>query len=637
MRSSFIRVFIGLAFGMFPAALVAQHDDHAAAPAASRPVIYWDRSPAVLRYQLGRLSNPQLLSLELTPPEPKFAPGYLAIMTRPGISATNRLKAATALAGARQTSVVAALLEAVRELKDEDAPVLNDLARLLTARPAADLSNESDALRQAAAGENPDRVRVAALAALATSLEPEPVRALVRESDAGPRHLMRALPFVPEGGRRSAYFEEARRLLGAEADDEARDVAAAALGFMPGRATEAFEALAAMIAEGRSVLAGAQALAMIPREQWPAAGREELTDHLLEFARSVPETERTAPAYLDLIQCGTDLASTLPKDAASAIRRSFRGLGVQVVRLRALYEKMLFDKVLLVVEAGKPVELLLENPDAMPHNWLLLTPGPVEEVGQAAEKLGATLDGQGRAFVPDSPRILAATKLLNSGESERLRFSAPEAPGDYPYICSFPGHWLRMRGVLRVVPDLEVYLASAPAEPAAPVFHEWTVDELEPELPQLASGADPGRGREFFSSAGCAGCHRLGDAGVDYGPTLNGVFARWKDDARSVLREILEPATTIDPRYQAFTFEKADGDSFTGFLVAEEGDTLTIQIGPGEAGLLKLSKRDLAGRAPHPGSLMPGGLLNTLSAGQILDLLAYLKAGGEPARAGAKP
>lgn len=630
MRSSFIRVFIGLAFGMFPAALVAQHDDHAAAPAPSRPVIYWDRSPAVLRYQLGRLSNPQLLSLELTPPEPKFAPGYLAIMTRPGLSATNRLKAATALAGVRRTSVVAALLEAVRELKDEDAPVFNDLARLLTARPAADLSNESDALRQAAAGDSPDPVRVAALAALATSLEPEPVRALVRESDAGPRHLMRALPFVPEGGRRSAYFEEARRLLGAEADDEARDAAAAALGLMPGRATEAFEALAAMITEGRSVLAGAQALAMIPREQWPASGREQLTGRLLEFARSVPETERTSAAYLDLIQCGTDLASALSKDAASAIRRSFRGLGVQVVRLRALYEKMLFDQSLLIVEAGKPVELRLENPDAMPHNWLLLTPGPVEEVGQAAEKLGATLDGQGRAFVPDSPRILAATKLLNSGESERLRFSAPEAPGDYPYICSFPGHWLRMRGVLRVVPDLEAYLASAPAEPEAPVFHEWTVDELEPELPQLSSGGDPGRGREFFSSAGCAGCHRLGDAGVDYGPTLDGVFARWKDDARSVLREILEPATTIDPRYQAFTFEKADGDSFTGFLVAEEEGTLTVQIGPGEAGLQKISKRDLAGRAPHPGSLMPGGLLNTLNAGQILDLLAYIKAGAQP-------
>jgi azurin len=59
-------------------------------------------------------------------------------------------------------------------------------------------------------------------------------------------------------------------------------------------------------------------------------------------------------------------------------------------------------------------------------------------------------DGFQKHFVPDSPDVLHATKLINHGEIARLRFTAP-AQGKYPYVCTFPGHWRTMNGVMDVV------------------------------------------------------------------------------------------------------------------------------------------------------------------------------------------
>jgi azurin len=57
---------------------------------------------------------------------------------------------------------------------------------------------------------------------------------------------------------------------------------------------------------------------------------------------------------------------------------------------------------------------------------------------------------QDRGFVPESPLVLFSTPLVNARQSATLEFTAPTEPGDYPFICTFPGHWITMRGVLRV-------------------------------------------------------------------------------------------------------------------------------------------------------------------------------------------
>jgi hypothetical protein len=81
-------------------------------------------------------------------------------------------------------------------------------------------------------------------------------------------------------------------------------------------------------------------------------------------------------------------------------------------------------------------------------------------------------DGQGRPFVPESPEILAATKLLESGIKATLTLTAPAAEGDYDYLCTFPGHWPAMWGRLVVTKDVDAYLQMHPVADAAGAGHE---------------------------------------------------------------------------------------------------------------------------------------------------------------------
>ena len=109
---------------------------------------------------------------------------------------------------------------------------------------------------------------------------------------------------------------------------------------------------------------------------------------------------------------------------------------------------MMYDVKELAVKSGKKVKLTFANPDFMPHNILLVNPGKADEVATQAMALGAK--GFETGFIPANTNILWHSKLLDNGKEEVIEFTAPAKPGDYPYICSFPGHYLIMRGVLKV-------------------------------------------------------------------------------------------------------------------------------------------------------------------------------------------
>lgn len=109
-----------------------------------------------------------------------------------------------------------------------------------------------------------------------------------------------------------------------------------------------------------------------------------------------------------------------------------------------------FSPTQLRVTPGSKVRLLFENPDIMIHNWVLLTPGSTDEVGALADKLAAQPDGVEKQYLPDTDKILVASNLLGPKAREELVFTAPTKPGNYPYVCTFPGHWRIMKGVLIV-------------------------------------------------------------------------------------------------------------------------------------------------------------------------------------------
>ena len=94
---------------------------------------------------------------------------------------------------------------------------------------------------------------------------------------------------------------------------------------------------------------------------------------------------------------------------------------------------------------------MLENPDAMQHNLVIGKPKMMEIIGAAADKLITAKDGAEKNYVPSIAQIIVATPLVNPDQTYRLKFTAPNTPGDYPFVCTFPGHWRIMNGVMKVV------------------------------------------------------------------------------------------------------------------------------------------------------------------------------------------
>jgi putative membrane-bound dehydrogenase-like protein len=119
-----------------------------------------------------------------------------------------------------------------------------------------------------------------------------------------------------------------------------------------------------------------------------------------------------------------------------------------VVRVGTVVEKMLYDTKEFTVRAGKKIKLTFANPDFMPHNFVIVKPGKADEIALKAAAMGA--QGFEKGFVPDSPEVLFATKLVDNGKEQVLEFEAPKEPGGYPFVCTFPGHHILMRGVMKV-------------------------------------------------------------------------------------------------------------------------------------------------------------------------------------------
>ncbi len=119
------------------------------------------------------------------------------------------------------------------------------------------------------------------------------------------------------------------------------------------------------------------------------------------------------------------------------------------IRIATVVEKMKYDISNLTVKAGKKIKIIFSNPDFMPHNIVLVNPGKADAVAMAAMKLGAT--GFDLGFVPKSDDVIWASKLVDHGAEQVIEFNAPTKLGDYPYVCTFPGHHIIMRGNMKVV------------------------------------------------------------------------------------------------------------------------------------------------------------------------------------------
>ena len=148
-------------------------------------------------------------------------------------------------------------------------------------------------------------------------------------------------------------------------------------------------------------------------------------------------------AHVALANSPAPATATLPEPA-------LRAAPDVVIRLSVKSGEMQFDKTELTVAPGQLVEIVFTNPDAMQHNFVLGQPDSLKAIGQAADDLARTPNGPAQQYVPQIPQILFSTKLVEPGETVTVQFKAPTEPGQYPYVCTFPGHWRVMNGLLNV-------------------------------------------------------------------------------------------------------------------------------------------------------------------------------------------
>ena len=167
-------------------------------------------------------------------------------------------------------------------------------------------------------------------------------------------------------------------------------------------------------------------------------------------------------AFLNRQKINEKKAEQTKADIKFDRQKSLVKVKVSCMKERMLYSIELMEKSNLgeykmsstgdiFAKRNQPIRLEFKNPDATPHNFVLVQTNSLEQVGMAANNMAkdpiAAKNGQ---FIPKSNKIIVHTKMLNQGESEILRFKAPKKAGHYPFLCSFPGHWTIMKGNLIV-------------------------------------------------------------------------------------------------------------------------------------------------------------------------------------------
>jgi putative heme-binding domain-containing protein len=158
---------------------------------------------------------------------------------------------------------------------------------------------------------------------------------------------------------------------------------------------------------------------------------------------------------------------------------------------------------------------------------------------------------------------------------------------------------------------------------------EWKLEELAPAVAQLHHGRSFGNGKQLFQVASCVSCHRLNGAGLEIGPDLTKLDPKLK--AADVLKEILEPSAKIDDKYATYLFETQAGKLVTGLILSETPDSVKVIENPlAQSQPLVLRRSEIVERKKTNTSIMPKGLLDKLTREEILDLLAYVVARGEP-------
>ena len=161
---------------------------------------------------------------------------------------------------------------------------------------------------------------------------------------------------------------------------------------------------------------------------------------------------------------------------------------------------------------------------------------------------------------------------------------------------------------------------------------KWTTEALLPALSQPLSGRNFQKGQELFAAASCFKCHRFRGQGGIVGPDLTAAARRFNN--KDLLDSMTVPSRTVSDQYQASMFVLDNGKTVIGRVANLSGQNILVMTNMLEPGNFTAVRRDTIEEViPSKTSLMPEGLLNTLTRNEILDLVAYIRSGGDPKHA----
>ncbi len=406
---------------------------------------------------------------------PSVEPVLFARLERKGTSADQRDKAIGELAKLHKTDRVTELLAALQRLDAKGGPAADELGKLLGATDAKALAAARAGIIGLADKATQDAVRRAAWAALLGADNNPPTTWATAKTDDARIALLGALANLPDPSLRAKLQPTlVATLSDAKTGGSLRAAALKALPLMgPENAKGNFVTLAAHIQRGLERSAATRAITQLPHDAWDRAQAAPVAESILGWAKTVPADKRTSQEFIETVQFGSEMAALLPAAEATRIRKELRNLGVSVFVVKTVREQMRYDISQIVVEAGTPFEIIIENMDAMPHNIVFVKPGQRQRVAEFVQTAKPDkLDKQGRAYVPEKDAdVFAASKLVEPGQKETLKITAPKEPGEYEYVCTFPGHWQIMWGKLIVVKDVDAYVPAAPTPAGAAVDH----------------------------------------------------------------------------------------------------------------------------------------------------------------------
>ena len=306
------------------------------------------------------------------------------------------------------------------------------------------------------------------------------------------------------------------------------------------------------------------------------------------------------------------------------------------------------SRVLAYLEAPGYVDktiTLLENASNEQYDVAILS----AELTSRSERYGETVEEM-KANMPSATEIAYAFSLSNAKEGwsadHRERyfqwfFDAMSRSGGRSYV---PFIDQIRRRALENVPAVEqealadlvvefnqnaVDFASLP-QPKGP-GQNWSLRQVrelfDDEVLTLPRSYE--QGKQMYAAALCEACHAMNGIGGSVGPDLSQVGTRFSRN--SIITAVVEPSDAISDQYSATVFTMKDGRSIVGRVLQQNDETVTINQNPFDLSQTTvLQKADIDSEKLSPASIMPASLFNRLNADEVVDLVAYVVANGDP-------